>query len=76
MPQVREEFDADFLKTIEPTEYKTDVNRYELPCSVCGRTMFVDETTLRDFERALEHDLDNQFICAECGRDYEDSAYE
>lgn len=76
MPQVREELDADFLKTIEPTEYMTDINRYELPCGVCGRTLYVDAQTLRDFERALEHDLDNQFICSECEQDYEDLAYE
>jgi hypothetical protein len=76
MPRVREKFDPDFVETNEPTEYRTDLNRYELPCGVCGRTLYVDETTLRDFERALEHDLDNQFICAECEQDYEDSAYE
>jgi hypothetical protein len=76
MPQVREKFDPDFVKTNEPTDYRTDLNCYELPCGVCGRMLYVDETTRRDFERALEHDLDNQFVCAECERDYEDLAYE
>lgn len=76
MPQVREELDADLARTNEPTEFRTDLNRFELPCGVCGRTLYVDEPTVRDFERALEHDLDNQFICSECERDYEDLAYE
>lgn len=76
MPRVKEELDADHIKTNEPTEYKNEVNRFELPCGVCGKTLFVDQKTVRDFERALEHDLDNQFICNDCEREYEDLAYE
>ncbi len=77
MPGIREEFDADLIKTNEPTEYETAENRHELACGGCGRTLSVDAQTLADFERDLEHDLDNQFICFECKQqEYEDSVFE
>lgn len=76
MPRVKEELDADFIKTNEPTEYMTDLNRFELPCGVCGKVLFVDQSTVQDLERRLEHDLDHQFICLECEQDYEDLARE
>ncbi len=75
MPRVRQEFDADLLSPNLPTEIETDLNRYELPCSLCGRQLFVDQTTLENFERGLEHDVDNQFTCYECEQE-EDVAYE
>jgi len=76
IPRLREEYDADLIKPNEPTEYKTELNRYELPCSVCGKSIYVDKQTLEGYEKALEQDLDNQFICLECEQEYEDSASE
>ncbi len=76
IPKLREEYDADTIKTNEPTEYETESNRFELPCSVCGRMLFVDRETFDAFEKALAEDLDNQFICADCEREYEDAAYD
>lgn len=76
MQRLREEYNADLIKTNEPTEYKTDLNRCELSCSVCGKLFYVDKETLESYEKALEHDSDNQFICLECEQEYEDLAYE
>ena len=76
MQRLREEYDADMIKTNEPTEYKTGLNRCELSCGVCGKLFYVDKETLESYEKALEHDLDNQFICLECEQEYEDLAYE
>jgi hypothetical protein len=75
MTRARAELDADREKTLEPTEYKTEINRYPLPCGVCAKTFYVDEQTLRDFERKIERDPDNQFICTECDLAYEDMAH-
>jgi hypothetical protein len=76
IPKIRAELDADIINANEPTEYATDTNRFQLPCGVCGKMLFVDRETLAAYEKALLHDLDNQFICADCEREYEDSAYE
>lgn len=76
IPKIRAEFDADMIEANKQTEYETELNRFELPCGVCGKMLFVDKETLGNYEKALEHDLDNQFICADCEREYEDLAYE
>ena len=76
MPRLREELDADRIKTSEPTEYETGQNRYKLPCGVCGQTLYVDRQTLESYEKALEYDPDNQFMCADCELEYEESAHE
>jgi hypothetical protein len=75
MQRIREEYDADLLKTNEPTEYKTDLNTHELLCSTCGRFLFVDKETAERYEKAMQHDLDNQFICPDCEREQEELAY-
>lgn len=76
MTRLRETLDADRLKTPEPTDYKTGENRYELLCGVCGRTLYADRPTFEAYEKALEHDPDNQFICSDCEQEYEDLANE
>ncbi len=76
MIRVREEVDADLIKTNLPTEFETELNRYELPCSVCGRLLYVDQSTLESYEKGMEYDLDNQFTCYECEQEYQDLAYE
>ncbi len=76
MPRVREEYDADLIRANEPTDNETAQNRFGLPCSVCGKTLYVDRETLDAYEKALAQDLDNQFICPDCEREYEDAAFE
>ena len=48
------------------TDYKTDSNVHEIACRDCGKMFFTDEQTLRTFERAMRHDLDNPFVCYKC----------
>lgn len=76
MPKLRQELDADRLETIGPTEYKTDINKYPLPCGVCGRTLYVDSATADRYERAIKFDPDNHYICPDCEEEYADLAYE
>lgn len=76
MPGVRKQYDADIARTNEPTSYRTEDNVHELDCGVCGRLMYVDKQTFEDFKRKFQHDPDNQFVCMDCDRDYEERAYE
>jgi hypothetical protein len=76
MPRLREEFDSDLITGYRPAEYRSATDRYELPCSVCGKTLFVDEDTKRDLERASERDLDYAFTCSDCDQEYDGLAYE
>ncbi len=76
MIRIREEFDADLIKTNLPTEYQTELNHYELLCGVCNKHLFVDEPTIKSYQKALEYNFDNQFTCSECEEEYENLAYE
>ena len=76
MRRLREEFDSDLITRHRPGEYRTTVNQYEVPCSVCSKILFVDEDTKRDFDRAIEQDLDYRLMCFECDQEYDRLAYE
>ena len=76
MPHLREEADGDRAENyVVMTDHKTEQNLYELFCASCGRTMYVDSETREQFARAIEHDLDNQFICDQCQREQDEMAY-
>lgn len=76
MPRLREEFDSDLITRQWPADYRTTTNHFEAPCSVCGKILFVSEETKRDFERAIEQDLDYTLTCFDCDQEYDESAYE
>ena len=75
MPRLREEFDADQLADRPVTEYPLGANRFEIPCGVCGRVIYVDEERKREFERAMEFELDNKSTCDDCEQEYDELAY-
>ena len=76
MPQLREEADVDRKENyVEVTDFKTPQNRFELFCASCGKQQYVDKETSERFCRALEHDLDNQFLCNDCEREQDEMAY-
>jgi hypothetical protein len=76
MPRLREEFDSDLIRRYQPAEYRTTTHQCELPCSVCGKILFVDEDTKREFDRAIDRDLDNRFTCTECDQEFDGLAFE
>lgn len=76
MPRLRENFDSDLITRDTATDYRSTTNRYEIPCSVCGTLLFVDAEAKRDFDRSIEHDLDNTFTCHECEEEYDGLAFE
>ena len=75
MPRLREEFDSDLIRH-RPAEYPTTTNQFEVPCSECGKILFVDEDMKRDFDRAIEQNMDYKFTCFECDQEYDGLAYE
>ena len=76
MPHLREEADADRIENyVAMTDHKTEQNLYELFCASCGRVMYVDGETKEQFNRAMQHDLDNQFVCDKCQQEQDEMAY-
>jgi len=75
MLPARQYYDADRIKSYDPPEYMIDNNRFPMPCSVCGNEFYVDEPTLRRYERAAEFDPDNTFVCLACEQEYEDLSH-
>jgi hypothetical protein len=74
--RLREEFDADVATEPVPTDYRTETNSNEVPCSVCGKTFYVDDQTKQDIERALENDIEDPFVCVDCVEaEYDELAY-
>ena len=61
MLKIKEILDAGIIETNDSIESKTDVNSYELLCSVCGKPIVVDRKTLEKFKKALEEDFDSKF---------------
>ena len=76
MQRLRQEFDSDLITQYRPSEYRTATNRFEVPCSVCAKILFVDEDTKREFERSIEQDLDYTLTCFDCEQEYDRLAYE
>ena len=75
--RIRSEYDGDFPNKLHQIKsYKTEDHQQEIRCGVCGKLYYVDEETFRQLEKMMEYDLDNQFLCEDCERDYQDAAFE
>ena len=75
--RMRSEYDGDFptrLHQLSP--HQTENRQQEIRCSVCGKLYFVDDETFRAIEKQMNYDLDNQFLCYDCEREYQDAAFE
>ena len=75
MLRIREHYDADLTNLYAPTEYMVDENRFPMPCSVCGNEFYVDKAALRRFERDMEFDPDNTFVCRVCEEEYDELSH-
>ncbi|MFL6333940.1 MAG: hypothetical protein ACJ754_11560 [Pyrinomonadaceae bacterium] len=58
-----------------PTKHKTPVNKFEVPCGMCGGIYYVDEETSERIGTAVEKGLDNPFVCEESEQEYEERAH-
>ena len=61
---------------VGPTTFKTEENRHELRCGMCGEIYFVDSETFDGVSVAVEAGLDNPFRCEDCEEEYDELAYE
>lgn len=68
MPRIHEQFDGDRVAPGIVMDYRSMTNRFEIPCNVCGRSLYVGESTAREIERSIEHGLDLPLTCSECER--------
>jgi hypothetical protein len=75
MLHTRDQFDADLIHFAVPTEYMVDENRYPLPCSVCRNEFYVDEDTIRRYQRKMEYDPDDTFVCLACEQEYDEESH-
>jgi hypothetical protein len=75
--KLREEIDGDILENyVGITDFKTDENQHEITCGMCNKTFYADRETSEGIYRKLEEGLENPFVCNDCQREYEESAYE
>ena len=75
--RTRSDYDGDFPNKLHQfSTIQTENQQQEIRCSVCGKLYYVDEETFRELERQIKYDLDNQFLCDECEREYQDAAFE
>ncbi|NNE99514.1 MAG: hypothetical protein HKN25_10895 [Pyrinomonadaceae bacterium] len=57
-----------------PTATKTETNKHEMFCGICGEKLFVDEVLFAKISNAIEEGLDNPLLCEDCEESYEESA--
>jgi hypothetical protein len=76
MPRLREEFDGDLVEGRQvAAQFPVSANSFEIPCSVCGRGLYVDEAMRLDYQRMMEYESDNNFTCFRCEQEYDDLAH-
>jgi hypothetical protein len=75
MARLHAQYDTDPVTPGMVTAFRTVTNRFEIPCRVCGRPLYVGESTAHEIERAIEHDLDNPLTCSECERSVDELDY-
>jgi hypothetical protein len=66
--KLRENQDANLKAKSAATDCKTVHDRYELPCSVCGRQLSADEMIIENFDDNSPRNLDNPMVCGDCAR--------
>lgn len=77
MVRIRSFYDADREDKLNvPTFYKTEQNKYELICSDCGKSVFVNDLIFQDVTKIVEKTMENPFYCPECIEQYEEAAYQ
>jgi hypothetical protein len=77
MIAAREERDADRVENyVKYTEHPTQTNSQEIVCGTCAKAFYVDEQTFHDLSRAIEFDIDNQFVCDDCVEEFHRQAYD
>lgn len=73
---LREELDGDLGENyVSISDYKTKQNDQEISCGVCCKTFYADTLAYSNISRAIEHGLDNPFLCDDCQQEYDELAH-
>ncbi len=72
----KEAYDFTGENFVQITEDKTEQNNCEIVCGACGKIFYADKETANYFNRLIEQDLDNFFLCDDCQKDYEENVVE
>ena len=71
MQSIREQFDADRnYARGNYTKFPTALNHFNLYCSNCHESFYVDKDFFEQTMLAIEEGLDNPFVCDECQEEY------
>jgi hypothetical protein len=76
MTTLRSYIDPDQQTTTGPTSFRTNQNEHKVRCSMCARSIYVNEETYRFVSEAINSGLDNPFRCEDCAEEYDDLAFE
>lgn len=76
MATLKSYIDPDQQTSNVPTSFMTELNQHEVRCSMCARSVYVDEETFRFANEAITSGLDNPFRCEICAEEYDDLAFE
>lgn len=77
MERKRSFYDADASERVNvPTNYRTAQNCNEIPCSMCGQDMFVDDSIFAEVNASVEKAGENTFLCENCVWESEEEAFQ
>ena len=71
MNHIREERDGDCVENyVKYSDYKTALNTHLVFCAACAKGIYVDDERFENFNRAIDHSVDNQILCENCLEEY------
>jgi len=67
MQSLQEQFSVDLIKDrYNFSKSPTEINRYDMYCSSCHASYYVDKAFYESIVTAIEEGLDNPFVCEDC----------
>ena len=73
----REQYDIDRTETrFRYSSFPTSENRYNLNCSSCHRSLYVNKEIYQRAVNAIEEGMDNPFICDDCQDEFAELEHE
>ena len=73
MQSLREQFDLDRNERRDDySKSPTEHNRYNMYCSSCHGSFYVDRTFYDQIVTSMEEGLDNPFMCDDCQEEFMD----
>ena len=74
---LKSKYSNDFPNKTHQEKLSQDQNHQrEIHCSICGKLYFLDKDELQRLESLLKYDLETQFLCKKCERQYREITFE